>query len=116
MPKFTRHKYFVAEKRGTTKTITEATTLTEANILKDGNSFIVIDGAYTLTLPAASGNLDGVSLIVHCNNASGKVAVVAGFGGGGGSYDTVTPGAYCSTRFWCDGTYWYALSEAVSSS
>ena len=116
MSKFTRFKYHVAEKRGTTKTITGTTTLTEANILKDGNSFIKINGAYTLTLPAATEHMKGVSLIVFCNNASGKVTVAAGFGGGGGSYDYVTPGAYCATRFWCDGSYWYALSEAVSSS
>ena len=117
--KFTRYKYHVAQKRGTTYTIAANTTLTENNILRDGYSFIKINGAYTLTLPAASANLKGVEIVVFCNNSSGKITVAAGFGGGGGSYDVVTPGAYCAVRFWCSGEstpYWYALSEAVASS
>jgi len=116
MGKVTRFKYSVAELRGTTKTITGNTTLTAANILTDGYSFIKVSGAVTLTLPAAASSLTGVMLIIFCNNASGKVAVAAGFGGGGGSYDTVTPGAYCAIRAWCDGSYWYAMSEAVGAS
>jgi len=116
MSKRTRFQYFVAEQRGTTKTITESTTLTKANIHDDGNSFIKINGAYTLTLPAAETALAGDTVIVAGNNASSKVAVVAGFGGGGGSYDTITAGAYGAIKFWCDGSYWYALSEAVASS
>jgi hypothetical protein len=114
--KRTRTTYQIAEERGTTKTITGNTTLTEANILADGYSFIKVSGAFTLTLPAASDNLKGCSVIAFCDNASGKIAVVAGFGGGGGSYDTVTPGAYCACRFWCDGSYWYALNETVAAS
>jgi hypothetical protein len=113
--KRTRYKYFVAERRGTTKTITETTALTENNILKDGNSFIKISGAFILTLPVASGNLKGVSVYVFGNNASSQVYVAAGFGGGGGSYDTVTVGAYNTVECWCDGTYWYALSGSVAA-
>ena len=116
MGKRTRYKYAVAEKRGTTKTIAAATTLTENNIVQDGNSFIKINGAYKLTLPAASYRLKGIYVVVFCNNASGTVYVADGFGGGVTNYDTVTPGAYCSAKFWCNGTYWYALSEAVAAS
>lgn len=116
MAKISRMKYLIAEKRGTHKTIAAHTALTEDNILKDGNGFIIINGAYTLTLPAASANLGGLSLVVHTNNSGGKVYVAAGFGGGGANYDTVTPGAYCAMRFWCDGSYWYALSESVAAS
>jgi len=114
--KMTRFKFCVAEQRGTTKPITTNTTLTTADILQTGNSFIKIVGAYTLTLPAAEAALTGVTLLVAGTNASSKVKVVAGFGGGGGSYDTVTVGAYNASKFWCDGTYWYALSEAVAAS
>lgn len=116
MSKISRVKYFVAEKRGTAKSISTNTTLTTANILIDGYSFIKIVGAYTLTLPAAEAALAGVTLLVAGDNASSKVAVVAGFGGGGGSYDTVTVGAYNAIKFWCNGTYWYALSESVAAS
>ena len=115
MSKRTRYKYSVAQQRGTTKTIAASTALTEDNILKDGNSFIKINGAYILTLPVASGNLKGVSVFVFGNNASSQVFVLAGFGGGGGSYDTVTVGAYNTVEFWCDGTYWYALSGSVAA-
>jgi hypothetical protein len=115
MSKFTRYKYGVANERGTATTIAGATTITESQILRIGQ-FWKINGAYTLTLPAASGALKGVSVYVHGNNASSKVAVVAGFGGGGGSYDTVTIGAYNTVEFWCDGTYWYALSQSVGAS
>ena len=116
MAKRTRFQFFVAEQRGTTKSIAANTTLTEAHILQDGNGFIKIVGAYTLTLPAASDALKGISLIVAGDNASSKVAVVAGFGGGGGSYDTVTVGAYNALKVWCDGTYWYALTGSVAAS
>ena len=114
--KISRVKYFVAEKRGTAKTIDGNTTLTTANILKDGYSFIKINGAFILTLPAAEEALSGVTVLVAGNNASSQVKVVAGFGGGGGNYDTVTVGAYNAIKFWCNGTYWYALSESVAAS
>lgn len=116
MSKRTRFKYSVAQQRGTTKTIAASTTLTADNILKDGNSFIKINGAFILTLPAASSALKGVSLLVFGNNASSQIVVAAGFGGGGGSYDTVTVGAYNTVEFWCDGSYWYALSGSVAAS
>jgi hypothetical protein len=115
MSKFTRYKYGVANERGTVTTIAANTTITESQILRTGQ-FWKINGAYTLTLPAASSALKGVSVYVHSNNASGKVAVAAGFGGGGASYDTVTVGAYNTVEFWCDGSYWYALSTAVAGS
>jgi hypothetical protein len=113
--KFTRYKYGVANERGTAVTKATNYTITESDLLRVGQ-FFKINGAYTLTLPAASGNLKGVSAYVHSNNASGKVAVAAGFGGGGGSYDTVTVGAYNTVEFWCDGSYWYALSSSVGAS
>lgn len=116
MAKYSRQKYFIAEQRGTTLTKAADYTLTQEDILEEGNSFIKINGAFTLTLPAANEYLKGASVLVHGNNSSSKVAVAAGFGGGGVSYDTVTIGAYCTVKCWCDGTYWYALSEAVAAS
>ncbi len=116
MAKRSRLKYVFAEQRGTAYSVSADTTLTTANINSDGYSFIKISGAFTLTLPAAEDVLKGTRLIVFGDNANSKVAVVAGFGGGGGSYDTVTIGAYCAIRFWCDGSQWYALSESVSAS
>ncbi len=116
MAKRTRYDFLLAEERGTTKTIAANTTLTTTNINIDGNSFIKINGAYTLTLPAAETALKGTTLIVAGNNASSKVYVVAGFGGGVTAWDTVTIGAYNAAKFYCDGSYWYALSEAVAAS
>lgn len=116
MSKYSRTKYFIAEGRGDPYTIAGHTTMTENDINALGRSFIKINGAYTLTLPPASVFLKGVSLLVHGNNGSSKVAVAAGFGGGGDSYDTVTVGAFNTVKFWCDGSYWYALSEAVGAS
>lgn len=117
MAKYSRTKYFIAEQRGSGYTIAGNTTLTANDINALGYSFIIINGAFTLTLPAAEVSLKGVKVLVHeCAVANGKVAVVAGFGGGGGSYDTVTIPAYCAVEFWCDGSYWYALSEAVGAS
>lgn len=116
MSKYSRQKYFIAEQRGSSYTIATHTTMTADDINVTGRSFIIINGAYTLTLPPAVGSLKGISVLVHGNNASSKVAVAAGFGGGGASYDTVTVGAYNTVKFWCNGTSWYALSEAVAGS
>ena len=113
--KRTRFKFAYAEKRGGAKTIAADTTLTAANILADGNSFIKINGAYALTLPAASFALKGITLIVASNNGSGSVTVAAGFGGGGSGVDTVAIGAYEAVKVWCDGSYWFAKSENVTS-
>jgi len=114
--KITRFKYGPANERGTKITKTTAYTITENDILNKGTSIFLCSGATTLTLPAASYALKGVSIYVTGDNAASKVAVAAGFGGGGGSYDTVTVGAYNTVEFWCDGTYWYALSNAVGAS
>lgn len=117
MSKYSRQKYFIAEGRGDSYTIAGHTTMTANDINVTGRSFIKINGAYNLTLPAAEGSLKGVKVLVHeCAIANGKVIVAAGFGNGGGSYDTVTVPAFCAVEFWCDGTYWYALSEAVAGS
>ena len=115
MPKFSRFKYCAVNMRGTTITKSDTATLTASELLRTGQ-FVKIVGAYTVTLPAASGSLKGVSVYITGDNASSAVLVVAGFGGGGGSYDTVTVGAYNTVEFWCDGTYWYALSSSVAAS
>lgn len=118
MSKKTRFNSFVAEKRGTVKTITENTTLTEENILNDGDSFIRISGAYTLTLPSVSQALAGVSLLAFGTNASSKVAVSGGFGSGGGSFDVVTLGAYKTTKFYCSDEStrrWYCLNATPAA-
>ena len=116
MAKYSRTKFFIAEQRGSSWTIAASTVMTADDINVTGRSFVIINGAFTLTLPAASSFLKGVSVLVHGNNANSKVDVAAGFGGGGASYDTVTVGAYNTVKFWCDGSYWYALSEAVGAS
>jgi len=113
--KGTRYKYSAVNKRGTTLTKTSAYSITEADILR-GGQFFVASGATTLTLPAASANLKGASIYITGDNASSKAYVAAGFGGGGASYSYVDIGAYNTVEFWCDGSYWYALSNAVTSS
>jgi hypothetical protein len=114
MSKFSRFKYGVANERGAVLSKTADYTITEADILRGGQFFKV--SAFTLTLPAASSNLAGVSVYVFGTSSSSKVKVTAGFGGGGGSYDTVAVGAYCMTEFWCNGSYWYALCDNVAAS
>jgi hypothetical protein len=113
--KFSRFDYSVASQRGATITKAESYSITENDILRT-TQFFKINGAYTLTLPAASAKLKGVSVYIHGNNSSSKAAVAAGFGGGGASYDTVTVGAYNTVEFWCDGSYWYALCTGVGAS
>lgn len=113
--KFSRYKYEVANERGTALTKAVSYPITESDILR-GGQFFKINGAYTLTLPVASGNLKGVSIYVTGNNSSAKVTVAAGFGGGGATYSFVTVGLFNTVEFWCDGTNWYALSNSVTSS
>lgn len=114
MAKFSRFDYSVASQRGTAISKTADYVITEADILRVGQ-FFKVDG-HTLTLPVASANLKGVSIYVFGSSASSKVYVAAGFGGGVTTYDTVTIGAYGTVEFWCDGTYWYALSSSVGAS
>jgi hypothetical protein len=116
MGKISRFKYGPANERGTKITKTTAYTITEQDILKNGSTFFVCSGVTTLTLPAASYALKGVSVYVTGDNANSKVTVVAGFGGGGSNFDVVTVGAYNTVEFWCNGSYWYALSNAVAGS
>ena len=113
--KFTRYKYGVANERGVATTKAASYTILQNDLFCNGQ-FFKINGAYTLTLPAASSALRGVSAYIFGNNGSSKVAVAAGFGGGGDNYDTVTVGAYNTVEFWCDGSYWYALSQSVGAS
>ena len=112
--KFTRYKYGVANERGIVISKTADYTILQNDLLRIGQ-FFKVDG-HTLTLPAASSKLRGVSAYVFGSSASSKVTVDVGFGGGGASYSFVTIGAYNTVEFWCDGSYWYALSQSVSSS
>ena len=105
MPKPTRFKYSVANKRKTSLTKSTSYSLTESDIMRSGYLFIKLTSACTLTLPAASTNLKGVSVYVTTSD-QGNVYVAAGFGGGGGSYDTAQIGRYETAEFWCDGSYW----------
>jgi len=114
MPKPTRYKYSVANQRGKSLTKAANYTLTESDILKLGYSFIIASTGATITLPVASDLYKGVSLYVTATDQC-SVYVAAGFGGGGGSYDSVALGSYESAEFWCDGTYWYALNVTVGA-
>lgn len=113
MGKRTRLKYQAANEFGTALSKAADYSLTEANILKDGYQFIKMSGGKVLTLPAASADLDGITIRVNCADASDGVYVSGGFGNGGTELDTVQPGAYNTVDFWCDGSYWYALGAAV---
>lgn len=115
MGKVTRFKYGVANERGAVLSKSSTYSITAADILR-GGQFFKITSAHTLTLPVASRALKGVSVYITGGNASSKVDVAAGFGGGGASYDTVTIGVSNTVEFWCDGTNWYALSNAVGAS
>ena len=112
--KITRFNNIVAQKRGTTLTKAAAYELTEDNILQDGNFLIKVNSSAKLTLPAASDDLHGVSLLIT-TTSQGQVYVAAGFGGGGAAYDTVTIGNYETIEFYCDGSYWYAITSDIES-
>jgi len=114
MAKKIRYKYFVAQRRGGSSLSKSSDySLTEEDILRYGYSFIVLSTNATLTLPAASAALKGVSIYVHVTDR-GNVFVSGGFGGGGASYDTVVLYHYDTCDFWCDGSYWYAVSVSVT--
>ena len=115
MAKRTRMKFQAANEFGTTLSKSANYSLTSKNILQDGNQFIKLSSTAVLTLPVADIDLDGITIRVFSSSGTAKITVVAGFGGGVTSYDTVQPGAYCTVDFWCNGTYWYALSESVKA-
>ena len=114
MAKRTRLKYQAANEFGTVLSKAANYSLTEDNILKDGNQFIKLSAAAVLTLPAPSIDLDGITIRVNCVHANDGIYVSGGFGNGGADFDTVQPGAYNTVDFWCDGEYWYALGSAVA--
>lgn len=107
------HKYTIAEKRGTALTKSANYTLTEADILKYGYSFIILSTNARLILPQPSAALAGVSIYIHCTDR-GYVYASDGFGGGGENYDVVNLYHYDTREFWTDGTYWYAIGAAAS--
>jgi hypothetical protein len=115
MSKRTRFKYQAANQLGTALAVTANKSLTEAEILDIGYQFIKITSTATLTLPAASEELKGITVRVFASAATCKVYVSGGFGGGGTSFDTDPVTRYGITDYWCDGTYWYALSASVTS-
>jgi len=115
MAKRTRLRYQAANEFGTALSKTADYTLTSADILKDGYQFIKLSSDATLTLPAASLDLSGITIRVFFVDADSAVYVAAGFGGGSTSYDVVQGVAYCTIDFWCSGTYWYAKTLAVTN-
>jgi len=115
MGKRTRVKYQAANQFGTVLSKSANYTLTEDNILQDGNQFIKMSSTGTLTLTPATVDLDGIVIRVFTSSGTNAIVVAAGYGGGGASYDTVTPGAYETVDFWCDGSYWYAMSPNVAA-
>ena len=107
------HKYTIAEKRGTALTKTANYTLTEADILKYGYSFIILSNVAQLVLPTPSAKLAGVSLYVHGVDRA-SVYAGDGFAGGGEAYDVVNLYHYDTREFWCDGTYWYVIGATTT--
>lgn len=98
-----------------TKAATASLTVKEClgNDLVLGNHATV---AIALTLPPASAALKGVRLsIAQLGAAAVTVFVLAGFAGGGASYDTITLALGNAADFLCDGTYWYALNALVAA-
>ena len=113
MSKQTRYKYGVRDTRSTLDKDDDAT-LTESEIMTYGQ-FTISGTGKTITLPAASAIYKGCILkigSIHASSATNKVAVTAGFGGGSTSSDGVTLPALGSMKFFCDGTYWYAIGTA----
>jgi len=114
--KRTRYKYQAANQLGTLLTKSGSYSLTESNILQDGYQFVKLNGKNArITLPSANDNLKGIVIRVTNGAILGSVYVAAGFGGGGASFDTVELTAYGTVDFWCDGSYWYAMSESIVS-
>ena len=112
MPKPTRYKYSVANRRGTTLSKSTSYALTESDILRSGYSFIKVSANAYITLPAAADKYRGISIYVT-TTSQGYVYVSGGFGGGGASKDTALIGKYETAEFWCDGSYWYAINFKI---
>ncbi len=117
MSKGTAFRYNVAQQRGSTYTSAVDYVITQNNILKDGYGHYTQTGTgKTFTLPAASLALKGVSIYVTAVTYTCKVFVSGGFGGGGTNFDVASLAVYETSEFWCNGSYWYALNDNVSSS
>jgi hypothetical protein len=86
---------------------TDDYTITESDV-KEYQAVSINGTTKTLTLPAASAAMKGATLLLLNlgSNAACKATVVAGFGGGGGSYDYVTFPAYASFIAYCNGSVW----------
>jgi len=98
-------------------TKTASATLTKQEL---DHGFIAANHAssgVTFTLPAASTLYKGcLSYIVNKGAAAAKIYVAAGFGGAGGSYDTVTLAQGDGYIVCSDGSYWYDIGFATAAS
>lgn len=118
--KRSRFDYQAASRFGQTLRVRTTYSLTKVDILQTGYQFIEISDMATLTLPAADEDLEGICIRV-ATLGQGVVAVDAGFGGRGSSFDTVQNTDGETVDFWCGkdsngASQWYALSPNVTAS
>ncbi|MEE8578259.1 MAG: hypothetical protein V3T31_13480 [candidate division Zixibacteria bacterium] len=69
----------------------------------------------TITIPAASDSVGGITFISNNGAGSVKVYVAAGFGGLT-SYDTITIANGDAAMLICDGTDWNPVNATISAS
>ena len=117
MGKGTSYRYNLFQERGgTALSKSDSYAITSNDILIDGYGHFKQTGTSKIfTLPVASTALKGCSVYVTAAlTGTTKVYVAAGFGGNT-SYDTTTLQAYQTAEFYCSGSYWFALSDAVAA-
>lgn len=101
---------------GRTVAKTDNYTITDSDLKKYDHFTMTADNK-TFTLPVVTASMAGKRILITGTGAStaNNVTVAAGFFGGGASYDTVALTKYGSAEFYCDGTYWYAITAAQAT-
>jgi subtilisin family serine protease len=95
----------IVVKGRTTTTKSTTATLTDPEVL---GGLVLLTAAVQLTLPAAASTNASADLYISAT-AAGTLHCVAGFHGGGASYDTLTFAAYEGCHVYSDGANWYLL-------
>ena len=110
-----KHDWLASEQNYPALSKSDTYTITVEDVLQN-DVFVQTGTTKVFTLPPAAKSMTG-QVVTVCALTAGtvttKVFVLAGFGGAGASYDTVSMIGGQFAQFLCDGTYWYSLNATV---